>query len=115
VRHFDDYAKPVLPNIDDSPSKSLFIEAGWGDREVPREELFDIVLDPEEGNSLANDEAFEPVRRELAERLERHMRETDDPLLDGPVPAPPGARLNRQDQHSPEEPTYTVEPGVVAR
>src|SRR4051812_20494523 len=115
VRHFDDYGKPVLPNIDDSPSKSLFIEAGWGDREVPREELFDIVLDPEEGNSLADAEAFEPVRRELAERLERHMRETDDPLLDGPVPAPQGTRLNRQDQRSPEEPTYTVEPGVVPR
>jgi N-sulfoglucosamine sulfohydrolase len=115
VRHFDDYGKPVLPNIDDSPSKSLFIEAGWGDREVPREELFDIVLDPEEGNNLAGDEAFEPVRRELAERLERQMRATDDPLLDGPVPAPQGTRLNRQDQRSPEEPTYTVEPGVVAR
>jgi arylsulfatase A-like enzyme len=115
VRHFDDYGKPVLPNIDDSPSKSLFIEAGWGDREVPREELFDIVLDPEEGNNLAGDEAFEPVRRELAERLERQMRATDDPLLDGPVPAPQGTRLNRRDQRSPEEPTYTVEPRVVAR
>jgi arylsulfatase A-like enzyme len=114
VRHFDDYGKPVLPNIDDSPSKLLFIEAGWGDREVPREELFDIVLDPEEGNNLAGDPSFEHVRTELRERLERQMRETDDPLLDGPVPAPPGARLNRQDQHSPEEPTYTVEPRVAA-
>jgi hypothetical protein len=36
------------------------------------------------------------------------MRDTADPLLDGPVPAPPGARLNRQDQESAEEPTFTV-------
>ena len=41
------------------------------------------------------------------------MRETDDPLNDGPVPAPDGARLNRQDQLSAEEPTYTV--GAPAR
>jgi arylsulfatase A-like enzyme len=115
VRHFDDYGKPVLPNIDDSPSKFLFIEAGWGDREVPREELFDIVLDPEEGNNLAGDEAFEHVRVELRERLDQQMRDTEDPLLDGPVPAPPGARLNRQDQRSPEEPTYTVELPAAAK
>jgi N-sulfoglucosamine sulfohydrolase len=115
IRHFDDYGKRVLPNIDDSPSKDLFIEAGWGEREVPREELFDLILDPDEGNNLAADRAFEHVRAELRGRLERWMQETDDPLLDGPIPAPPGARLNRQDQRSPEEPTYTVDAPAVAR
>jgi hypothetical protein len=108
VRHFDDYGKPVLPNIDDSPSKDVFVEAGWGEQPVPPEELYDMVLDPGEGRNLAGDEAFEPVRRELAERLERQMEESGDPLLDGPVAAPPGVRLNRQDQLSAEEPTYTV-------
>jgi hypothetical protein len=33
---------------------------------------------------------------------------TKDPLLDGPVPAPPGARLNAQDQVSPEDETFVV-------
>jgi N-sulfoglucosamine sulfohydrolase len=108
VRHFDDYGKPVLPNIDDSPSKDVFVEAGWGEQPVPREELYDMVLDPGEGNNLAAAEAFEPVRRELEARLERQMEETADPLLEGPVAAPPGVRLNRQDQVSAEEPTYTV-------
>jgi arylsulfatase A-like enzyme len=108
VRRFDDYGKPVLPNIDDSPSKDVLVAAGWGERDVPREELYDLVLDPEEGQNLAGDEACEHVRAELAERLERHMRDTADPLLDGPVPAPAGARLNRQDQVSAEEPPYTV-------
>ena len=28
------------------------------------------------------------------------MVQTDDPLLDGPVPPPPGARINAQDQLS---------------
>jgi arylsulfatase A-like enzyme len=119
VRHFDDYGKPVLPNIDDSPSKDVLVEAGWGERAVPREELYDLVLDPEEGHNLAVDPGFENVREELAGRLERQMRDTGDPLLDGPVAAPPGVRLNRQDQVSAEEPTYTVggdaaEPAVAS-
>jgi arylsulfatase A-like enzyme len=108
IRFFDDYDRPVLPNIDDSPSKDVFVDAGWGERHVPREQLYDLILDPEEGNNLAADPAFEHVRAELAERLERQMRETSDPLLDGPVRAPAGARLNRQDQVSAEEPTFTV-------
>jgi arylsulfatase A-like enzyme len=108
IRHFGDYGHPVLPNIDDSPSKDVLVEAGWGERAVSREELYDLVLDPEEGDNLAGETAFEHVRAELADRLERQMRDSADPLLDGPVPAPPGVRLNRPDQVSAEEPTYTV-------
>ncbi|MEA2412971.1 MAG: N-sulfoglucosamine sulfohydrolase [Thermoleophilaceae bacterium] len=114
VRRFDDFPTTVLPNVDDSPSKDVLVDAGWGDRPVPREQLFDMLLDPEEGVNLANDPAFAHVRAELAERLERQMRETDDPLLEGPVPAPAGVRLNRQDQVSAEEPTYTVGAAVEA-
>jgi arylsulfatase A-like enzyme len=113
LRRFDDYPTRVLPNIDDSPSKDVLVDGGWGERPLPREELFDLLLDPEEGNNLADDPAFGHVRTELAERLERQMRDSDDPLLDGPVPAPDGASLNRQDQVSAEEPTYTV--GAAAR
>ena len=32
----------------------------------------------------------------------------DDPLLRGPVPAPPGAQVNDRDQVSPAEPTRTI-------
>jgi arylsulfatase A-like enzyme len=114
IRFFDDYDRAVLPNVDDSPSKDVFVEAGWGERHVPREQLYDMLLDPEEGNNLAADPAFEHVRAEMWERLERQMRDSDDPLLDGPVPAPEGVRLNRQDQVSAEEPTYTVGAAVGA-
>jgi hypothetical protein len=36
------------------------------------------------------------------------MRESGDPLLDGPVPAPPGAEINLPDQRSPSDPTGAV-------
>jgi arylsulfatase A-like enzyme len=114
IRFFDDYDRPVLPNVDDGPSKDVLVEAGYGERPVPREQLYDLVLDPEEGNNLAADPAFSQVRADLAEQLERQMRDSDDPLLDGPVAAPPGVRLNRQDGMSAEEPTYTVGEAVEA-
>ena len=34
---------------------------------------------------------------------------TADPLLDGPIAPPPGARVNLPDQRSPSEPTVTAE------
>ena len=44
---------------------------------------------------------------ELLDRVRR--RALDDPLLRGPVPAPPGADLNDPDGLSPSEPTRIVE------
>ena len=45
-------------------------------------------------------EVFEDLRG----RLGQWMRATDDPLLKGPVPAPPGAKVNPVDGTSPREP-----------
>jgi hypothetical protein len=44
------------------------------------------------------------------------MRETEDPLLHGPVAAPEGAELNRPDQVSPAEPAgaNVVDPAGAA-
>ena len=52
IRRFDDYPDPVLANCDDSASKELLIgPAGGAVR--PREQLYDLVLDPAEGENLA--------------------------------------------------------------
>jgi arylsulfatase A-like enzyme len=50
------------------------------------EELYDLESDPNEYVNLAGDEAYEHVREELEDRLVAWMRQTDDPLLNGPIP-----------------------------
>ena len=85
IRRFDERRTPVLPNVDDGPTKELLLRHGWADRELPREELYDLVFDPAEAANVADDPAYAEVRAELAERLDAWMRETDDPLLDGDV------------------------------
>jgi N-sulfoglucosamine sulfohydrolase len=108
IRRFDDYPQPILANIDDGGSKEVLVAAGWGDRVVPREQLFDLVLDPAEGNNLIEDASCTGVLEELRGRLDEWMRETEDPLLEGPIPPPPGAVVNEPWQVSPDDPVRVV-------
>jgi arylsulfatase A-like enzyme len=108
IRRFDDHPGPILANCDDSASKEVWLEAGWADRRIAREQLYDLVLDPAEMDNLADDPVAREALVEMRGRLERWMRETEDPLLDGPVAPPPGAEVNEQWQVSPDEPTRVV-------
>ena len=109
IRRFDDeHSTPVIANIDDGPSKEVVLANGFADTPVPREQLFDLLHDPNEANNLAGSPAHQNVLEDLRERLETWMQETGDPILDGPVPAPKGAELNTPDQRSPSDPTTTV-------
>jgi N-sulfoglucosamine sulfohydrolase len=108
IRRFDDYPHPVLANCDDSDSKQLLVEAGWGKQIVPEEQLYDLILDPAEGANLVGDPAHADTREDMRARLEAWMRETEDPLLEGPVAPPPGAIVNEQWQLSPDDPPRIV-------
>jgi arylsulfatase A-like enzyme len=95
---------PVLANTDDSTTKDLMVKLGWADRPVDPVQLYDLLVDPNEMRNLAADPRYADVRAELADRLEQWMSDTDDPLLDGPVEAPPGVLLNTREQQSAEDP-----------
>jgi len=80
----------------------------WRDRPVAPEQLYDLIFDPHETHNLTDDPSMGPVLDEMRSRLDRWMRATDDPLLRGPVPAPPGAVVNDPDGLSPRDPTRVV-------
>jgi len=109
IRRYGDRETAVLANTDDGPSKDLLLSLGWAERRIPFEQLYDLAFDPDEAANVAGEAEYAEVRHDLAGRLDRWMRETADPLLDGPVAPPPGAKINLPDQISPLEPTLTVQ------
>lgn len=110
IRRFDGRDRPVLPNCDDGPSKDEWLRAGWADRPVAAEYLYDLVFDPHEMENRIADPSVAPILSEMRERLDRWMHDTNDPLLNGRAPAPPGAVVNDPDGISPNEPVISAEP-----
>lgn len=101
IRRYSDRRKPVLANCDDGPSKTVWLENGWADRELPKEALYDLVFDPTETSNCIDDPKNAAVLADMRNRLDRWMRNTNDPILKGPIPAPKGARVNDPDDVSP--------------
>jgi N-sulfoglucosamine sulfohydrolase len=91
--------KSILANIDDGGSKRDWLEHGLAERDVPAEALFDLMLDPNEADNLAQDPAYRRIKGALAAHLRAWMQQTDDPLLRGPVPLP-----RRRSTRTPEVP-----------
>lgn len=104
IRRYDGRAAPVLSNIDDGFTKSEWLAAGYATSHIAPERLYDTVLDPGERVNLVDSPAHANALADMRARLDRWMRETDDPLLQGPVPAPPGVELNDPEGLSPRDP-----------
>jgi hypothetical protein len=60
----------------------------WPTPSLPRaeEELFDVANDPDEFVNLADDPRYQEIKAELAAQLDIWMHDTQDPLLQGPIP-----------------------------
>jgi arylsulfatase A-like enzyme len=109
IRRYDDRDSPVLPNCDDSVSKTLWLQYGWAEMAPPQEALYDLIFDPNEAHNLVGDPRAEEALNEMRARLDAWMEATDDPLLEGDVPAPEGAVVNDVDGVSPQEKPHPVE------
>ncbi|WP_248924311.1 sulfatase [Paenibacillus hamazuiensis] len=85
IRNYGETAY-LTPNLDTSGYRSFLLDNGFLRTEKPQEMLFDLYLDPAERVNLAHNEAYRETMRELADVLEKWMRDTEDPLLNGAVP-----------------------------
>ncbi|HRR06392.1 MAG TPA: sulfatase [Victivallales bacterium] len=106
IRHFDDYEKIVLPNIDNGLTKAYLMERGLAERKKDMIEFFDLINDPEEKRNLALIGEKQNIMNELNLKLENWMKRTNDPILTGYVPKPKGAIANRKDGIHPEDEDY---------
>jgi len=101
IRRYVERVHPFLANCDPSPSKDLLVMNGWADATVEAEQLYDLVLDPHEANSVAGHPEHGATLAMLRTQLDRWMEETGDPLLEGIVPRPGGAEINPDDDLCP--------------
>ncbi len=101
IRRFDGRDRPVMPNCDQGPSKNAWLEHGWRERAVPGEQLYDLIFDPVESANLAGCAEHKDVLEHMRGRLQRWMRETDDPLLSSGIPYGPEAVANDPDALHP--------------
>jgi len=106
MRRYDDqHPGRVLANLDDSMTKDVLLVAGWAAVDPPWEALFDLWLDPSEGNNRIDDPTLAGVAEDFRERLHDWMVRTGDPLIDGPVRPAEGTVINTVDQVSASDPT----------
>jgi N-sulfoglucosamine sulfohydrolase len=104
-RYNDQHPGRVLANLDDSLTKDVLLAAGWADVDPPWEALFDLWLDPSEGNNRVDDPTMAGVLEDLRRRLHDWMVRTGDPLINGPVLPAEGTVVNTVDQVSASDPT----------
>ncbi len=103
IRRFGDRAEPVVANCDESPTREIWMAAGWAQRPRPFEALYDNLLDPIQRDNLAADPVHAGVLADLRARLDTWMRDTGDPLIEGEVPLPQGAVANSPNALTPDE------------
>ncbi len=110
IRRLGDGPDVVLPNCDNSPSKTHWFEHGWKDRPTPREQLFDLVYDPNEARNLVNNPVHEATLTDMRHRLDAWMKRTRDPLLNDIQPVPHELQASDPQGYSPGEGVKTLQP-----
>ena len=109
IKRFDGRDRPVLSNIDNGLSKQYLMARGWPDMQIDQEYLFDLDFDPNATRNLIEHAQYQDVLMDMRGRLDQWMRDTDDPLLNGPIMMQPGLVMNTPDQHQPQEEAERIE------
>lgn len=95
IRRFARNLRHIPVNCDDGPTKDLLMSNGLLQRPISARSLFDLDWDPQEVSNLSGLDATALIEQQLESQLLQWMRETNDPLLEGPLSIPVGARINQ--------------------
>lgn len=87
IRYYDrEYLKSNLSNIDNSPSKEVYMDQKSPDERKEEEQFYDLTSDNQELINLMDDERYQQRIHVLKRRLEQLQEELGDPILNGPIP-----------------------------
>ena len=94
IKRFDGGGLRVLPNVDESDTKRLYVEHGWTASPPAARELYNVVLDPLEKRNCVDDQDCAQITEALDAKLHEWMVATNDPLLDPDWRPPAHFRLD---------------------
>lgn len=98
IKYYDEtWNKLNLSNIDESNPKAFLMDHDLKEKTKPMEALYDCYYDPNEVNNLIDDPTVKKVVEELKEKLQKHMEETKDPLLQGELAFKSNYKVNKKD------------------
>lgn len=104
IRTWPETKRQSIPlHVDDSESKRALFDAGYFDERASEEQLFDVLLDPDEKKNLVHEPEMNAVLSDMRERMNKWQKETGDPLLRGRVPLPEGAICAAPEGYSTDE------------
>lgn len=98
IRYYDaTYLKVNRSNIDESLSKDYLLNNDL-DKQVKYEEaLYDLYYDTGERNNLITNPRYEEVRIDLSNKLEKHLKDTGDIILNGEIPISKEWKVNKKE------------------
>lgn len=98
IRYYDtSYLYINKSNIDESETKDFFMENGLDKHKKYAEALYDLYFDPGERDNLSCNSVYKAVLEDMRGRLEKHLEETDDFILKGPVTIDKNWKVNKKE------------------
>ncbi len=110
IRRFNPQPHPILPNCDDSVTKTMLRKAGWDTRPSVAEELYDLIFDPNEACNRAGDPGYAQVLVDMRQHMQNWMVKTNDPMLTGRIEPWAGATIVYAADESPQGEWHAVDP-----
>ncbi len=81
IRRLDGSSQVRSANIDDTYTKELWLREGWDKKSVATEQLYDLLLDPQEHNNLLASADHAAILDDMRRRMVARMKQYDNPLL----------------------------------